>query len=94
MIKLDFSTGIAIYITIILILVFGRWIFYTLSGNQCNLNDSKYIWQCPYCTYVFFGYMDKDTQNCPRCKSYISTDDMDKRENIIARKKRHLRGKI
>jgi len=74
MISLDFFVAIALYLFLILLLVFGRWIFYNYNENQSAGFESKYLQQCPYCTYLFFDYEESKLKICPRCESYIATE--------------------
>jgi len=55
MIKIDFSSAISIYLCFSIFLVFILWVFYTYSKGGI-LNETKYLQQCPYCTYMFFNY--------------------------------------
>ncbi len=55
MIKIDFSSAIAIYLSFSIVLVFVLWLFYTMRRGDI-LNETKYLQQCPYCTYMFFNY--------------------------------------
>lgn len=43
------------YLCFSIFLVFAFWIFYNLRRNGI-LNETKYLQQCPYCTYIFFDY--------------------------------------
>jgi len=55
MIKIDFSSAISIYLCLSIFLVFILWIFYNYRRDGI-LNETKYLQQCPYCTYMFFNY--------------------------------------
>ena len=55
MIKINFSSAISMYLCFSIFLVFTFWIFYNLRRNGI-LNETKYLHQCPYCTYIFFNY--------------------------------------
>jgi len=59
MIKINFSSAISIYLCFSIFLVFVLWVFYNYYRNGI-LNETKYLQQCPYCTYVFFDYKSKD----------------------------------
>jgi hypothetical protein len=73
MIKIPFSTAIAVFLSVPLLLVFSRWIFYNFF-RECNQNNdlSKYLQRCPYCSYMFFDYRESLVKRCPRCQSFIS----------------------
>jgi len=55
MIKIDFSSAISVYLCLSIFLVFILWIFYNYRKGGI-LNETKYLQQCPYCTYMFFNY--------------------------------------
>jgi len=55
MIKIDFSSAISIYLCFSIFLVFMLWVFYNYHKGGI-LNETKYLQQCPYCTYMFFNY--------------------------------------
>ena len=55
MIKIDFSSAVSIYLSFSIFLVFILWVFYNYRKGGI-LNETKYLQQCPYCTYMFFNY--------------------------------------
>jgi len=55
MIKIDFSSAISIYLCFSIFLVFIIWVFYNYRKGSI-INETKYLQQCPYCTYMFFNY--------------------------------------
>ena len=55
MIKIDFSSAVSIYLCFSIFLVFILWVFYNYRKGGI-LNETKYLQQCPYCTYMFFNY--------------------------------------
>ena len=55
MIKIDFSSAISIYLCFSIFLVFILWVFYNYRKGGI-FNETKYLQQCPYCTYMFFNY--------------------------------------
>ena len=72
MIKIDFVSAIALFLSFSLFLVFTLWIFYTWSEKLDSFNQIKNLQQCPYCTYIFFAYRETELKVCPQCKSYLS----------------------
>ena len=80
MIHIDFFVAIATYLTFIILLVIGRWIFYNYSDEASMTIESKHLEQCPYCTYIFFDYTQAPLKVCPRCESYIALDELKKAE--------------
>ncbi len=72
MIKLDLTMAIAVFLICDLFLVIGLWVAYTCNeGELKDVDDAKYVQQCPYCCYVFFDYRRTALQTCPQCKSLI-----------------------
>ena len=70
MIKIDFTTGITVYIIFSIGIVFSLWIFYNYRSNK-ELQNLNLLQQCPYCTYLFIDFFNKPVLMCPRCHSYI-----------------------
>ena len=74
MIKIDLVLGASLLLSFSICLVFAWWIIYNCSEDKNNAhNETKYLEQCPYCTYLFMDYNKKELQVCPHCKSYIDT---------------------
>lgn len=65
MLKINFSSAISIYLCFSIFLVFTFWIFYNFRRNGI-LNETRYLQQCPYCTYIFFNYTAEEAT--PRTK--------------------------
>ena len=74
MIQVDIVLAIAIFLSILLTVVFVLWMFYNFpGGKEKTAADSvEQVQQCPYCTYVFVNDKKGDVVMCPRCKSYIA----------------------
>ncbi len=72
MITLDFFWAIAIYLSFVIALVVGHWIFYNCSRRDPKdiFSAGEYLQQCPYCLYLFFDYAEENLKICPRCRSY------------------------
>ncbi len=71
MITLNLSWAIGIYISFVLILVLSMWIFYNCSREEEPFQKSEFLVHCPYCTHLFFEYLDSDHLICPLCRSYL-----------------------
>lgn len=73
MIQVDIVLAIAIFLSVLLAVVFVLWIFYNFPGGKekPTANSVEQVQQCPYCTYVFVSDQKGDVVMCPRCKSYI-----------------------
>jgi len=72
MIKIEFSLAISVIISLAITLVFVKWIFYNYYRNENGDDDSQYVQQCPFCTYVFLDYHKETVKMCPNCKSLIT----------------------
>jgi len=82
MIKIDFSSAISVYLCFSIFLVFILWVFYNYSKGGI-LNETKYLQQCPYCTYMFFNYTSatptkargaKEGKDSPKAQELASVD--------------------
>ena len=82
MITLDFSLSVAIFSSLALALVLGRWIIYTyhVDGEASFLQKKEDLIVCPYCTHLFFDYRKQKVKICPRCESYVETDETKTKE--------------
>lgn len=75
MIKIDFSLAIGIFSLLMVLLVFGRWIFYNcINRGGESAVSAQNLRQCPYCTYIFFDYSRDPLAVCPRCESLIDAE--------------------
>jgi len=73
MIKIDIGTAISAILFFILFLVIGRWLFYNnRDDHQTLTSESQHLFQCPFCTYLFFDHSEENIKKCPKCKSYVS----------------------
>ena len=61
MFKISFSSAIAFHLCFSIFLVFTLWIFYN-SRRYGISKETKYLQQCPYCTYLFFEYAAENSQ--------------------------------
>jgi hypothetical protein len=69
----DFSAAFAVILIVLLGIVFGLWIAYTLSKKYLwvqELNDAQYFRQCRFCGYVYRDYFKRNPFRCPQCLSY------------------------
>ena len=75
MIKINLNLAITVFLSVSLSLVFIRWILYTFTKSTEKESDQKHLFQCPYCTAVFFSYdMNNKIHICPKCKSYVQKE--------------------
>ena len=74
MIQVDIVLAIAIFLSILLAVVFALWIFYNFHGGEekTAADSAEQVQQCPYCTCVFVNDKQGDVVMCPKCKSYIA----------------------
>ena len=67
----------AIFSSLVLALVLGRWIIYTyhVDHEASFLQKKEDLIVCPYCTHLFFDYRKQKVKICPRCESYVEEAD-------------------
>lgn len=72
MIKIEFSLAVALYIILILGLIFALWVILDKKRNAPGLfySDKDLFWQCATCTYVYVDTKHNTLSTCPRCGSY------------------------
>ena len=73
MIPIDFSVMITLYLSIGVVLVIAYWIFYNCDAGESLSIESNHLYDCPFCTYMFFDYDNSLLKICPRCESYVDT---------------------
>ncbi len=73
MLKIDLGLLISFILSFFVLFIFIACFLQnkTKQARHNILNDSKYLQQCPYCTYVFSIYKKTTVYQCPQCKSYI-----------------------
>ncbi len=71
----DYNTFVMISMTLILAIVLGAWMFYTLSRST-RLRDIVFdeLIQCPFCANVFRQVRRAKIMKCPCCASFIGED--------------------
>jgi len=72
MIRIDFSSAISAYLCFSIFLVFILWVFYNQRKGDIT-NETKYLQQCPYCTYMFFNYSSEGSTKARGSKDSEST---------------------
>ena len=77
MLKINFSSAIAAYLCLSIFLVFIMWIFYNYHRDGI-LNETKYLQQCPFCTYLFFDY--RQGKPSPHWTRKTQEDSIDSRQ--------------
>lgn len=75
MIKINITYAITVYLSLTIIVLISLWIFYNFKKQE-PIDTSKYLYQCPYCTYIFYIYTKQKSLLCPRCKSVIIEQDI------------------
>lgn len=79
MIKIEFSSAIAIFIFLTVFVTFIIWLV-TEKRKALDLlsSESRFFWQCNICTYVYIDSRHTAISRCPRCNSYNkkSSEDM------------------
>jgi hypothetical protein len=68
----DYSAIFAVILIILLGIVFGMGVFYTLNRRlqAATSVEAAYFRQCHYCGYVYMDYLKREPCRCPRCLSY------------------------
>lgn len=75
MITINFDIAVGLFFTIVLLLVIGSWIRYTMDDER-SLKKSADLAQCPYCSFIFIDFSRKEIKVCPRCESYVENKKM------------------
>ncbi len=75
MIQIDLALAIALFLFLVILLVISKIIFYNFNNERNQSLESAYLNQCPFCTYLFFDYTNENVKICPRCESYIATEE-------------------
>ncbi|MBU3911961.1 MAG: hypothetical protein KKD90_05185 [Candidatus Omnitrophica bacterium] len=71
MIEIEFSSAIAIFIFLTVFIVFVIWLFTEKKKALGLLSpESRFLWQCNICTYVYIDSRHNAISQCPRCNSY------------------------
>ncbi len=73
MIIIDFSIATAAYISVIIFLVMGHWIFYNYFKENDIFENFRFLKECPYCIHIYYDYSSKRFNICPRCHSHIGS---------------------
>jgi len=87
MIRVDLVVAISVFLFFILLLVIGQWLSYNnRKENRSFISESRYLFQCPFCTFLFFDYTETNIKKCPSCKSYIGgAEKMENQRNPTAK---------
>jgi len=78
--KIEFTTAVAVFLILNLLLVFVPWIFYTQTRIRRLDDQMEDLVQCPVCTHTFHHYRPSELMTCPRCRSFISRGDNEPKE--------------
>ena len=72
MIKIEFSLAIALYLVLIICIIFICWIIIESRKDRPGLFSSErdFFWQCDTCTYLYVDSKHAVISQCPRCGSY------------------------
>ena len=74
LIKIDFGLGLAVGLSLVLVLVYQQWLFYTRDDGRAGPTSGSHFYQCPFCTQLFYDFCDDDIVQCPRCHSLLGAD--------------------
>jgi len=73
MIKIELSSAIAFYLIFTVIGILVLWVFFEKKGNLRRTNpEEKFVWQCHICTFFYVDSHSDEISVCPRCGSYNS----------------------
>ena len=75
LIKIDLGLGLAGLMTMVLVLVYQQWLFYTRGGGPTKRAPEGHIYQCPFCTHLFNDFCSAEIVQCPRCHSLLGVEE-------------------
>ena len=77
MFKIDFDFGIALYLGLIIFLIFIFWIKSEKKEGRpsSKYEEKEFIWQCEICAYTYVDSTHASISQCPRCGSYNERKD-------------------
>ena len=77
MIKIDFLLAISIYLSASLLFLLGKWILVNNKDRAIRYmsQDTKFILQCPICSFIYRDYTNGAVSICPRCESYSKREE-------------------
>lgn len=70
MIKIDFATAVALYLTLFTAGVLIAWVYLDRDKFARYTSDDAYLWQCCVCTHPYIDSIHKEISICPVCGSY------------------------
>ena len=73
MIRLGLSEAVAVYLFIIISVLFVVWGWALFRNRKPadHLNATEFVRRCPYCGHVFLDYRKLELIVCPVCSSYF-----------------------
>jgi len=75
MIRIDFLLAISIYLSTLILFLLGEWILDNKDSKIKDiLQDTKFILQCPICSFIYHDYKNGAISICPRCNSYTERE--------------------
>ncbi len=81
MLKIEFSTAIALYLILTTCLVLLVLVFENKKEPKQFSSEKNFLWQCSICTYVYIDSRHVNISQCPRCGSYNK-----KEEKVIGKR--------
>lgn len=76
MINLNFYNAVAIYLSCIVLIFLGSWLFMDALSYKETKTQVEFLRQCPICTHLFFDFRSDKVSLCPRCKSYLKKEEV------------------
>ncbi|MBU1912090.1 MAG: hypothetical protein KKB22_00955 [Candidatus Omnitrophica bacterium] len=84
MLKIEFSTAIALYLILTTCLVLLALVFENKKEPKQFSSEKNFLWQCSICTYVYIDSRHANISQCPRCGSYNKKEAHEKKGGVYA----------
>jgi len=83
MIRLEFSSAVALYLFFSVIVILTLWVFFGhRSYKDKYKSGDKFVWHCTICDYTFIDSVREDISQCPRCGSFVERGSANKGEVV------------
>jgi len=75
MIKIDFATAVALYLSFFGVGILFIWLYLDRNRFKKYSSDDVYFWQCAVCTHAYVDSVHNKISVCPVCGSYNKRED-------------------
>lgn len=76
MIEIQLTTALAIYGTVLALLIAFIWLYTEFSVHRTTRTlEKQSLWQCVFCGYTYLDEGAQELSKCPRCASFNSATD-------------------